>query len=217
MPENMGHFHFLRAYFPDLSDQQLELFDRARETYELWNSRINVVSRKDIELLPERHIQHSLAVAKVIRFNPGARVLDIGTGGGFPGIPLAIVFPEVQFTLADSIAKKISVVTEVVNALELKNVTPLRARAEELKEPFDYVVSRATAPMSNLVEWSRKQLVPGQVGSLPNGWLVLKGGELTEELAPYKKVVEVYPVRDFFKEEFFSEKSVVYLPRQMLK
>jgi 16S rRNA (guanine527-N7)-methyltransferase len=196
----------LKQYFPNLSDEQLLLFAKHEELFKSWNEKVNLVSRKDIENLTVKHILHSLSLVKYIRFDKGARVLDIGTGGGFPGIPLAIYYPNVKFTLVDSIEKKIKV----------KNVIVKRARAEELKEDFDYVVSRAVAPMAELVGWSFKNCKMGQVGSLPNGWVVLKGGDLKEELSPYKKVVEVQSIYEYFPLEFFETKSIVYIPRQSL-
>jgi 16S rRNA (guanine527-N7)-methyltransferase len=206
----------LKQYFPNLSEQQLLLFAKHEELFKAWNEKVNLVSRKDIDHLVVKHILHSLSLAKYIRFDDGARVLDIGTGGGFPGIPLAIFYPNVKFTLVDSIEKKIKVVEDLVRELDLKNVTVKRARAEELKEDFDYVVSRAVAPMSELVGWSFKNCKMGQVGSLPNGWVVLKGGDLKEELSPFKKVVEVQAIHQYFPMEFFETKSIVYIPRQSL-
>ncbi|MFM2156055.1 MAG: rRNA ((527)-N(7))-methyltransferase RsmG [Bacteroidota bacterium] len=206
----------LQNYFPNLSEEQLALFVKHEELFKSWNEKVNLVSRKDIENLTVKHILHSLSLVKYIRFDEGARVLDIGTGGGFPGIPLAIYYPNVKFTLVDSIEKKIKVVEDIVRELDLKNVIVKRARAEELKEDFDYVVSRAVAPMPELVGWSFKNCKMGQVGSLPNGWVVLKGGDLKEELSPYKKVVEVQPIHEYFPMEFFETKAIVYIPRQSL-
>ena len=206
----------LQHYFPNLSEKQFALFAKHEELFKSWNEKVNLVSRKDIDHLVVKHILHSLSLAKYIRFDDGARVLDIGTGGGFPGIPLAIFYQNVKFTLVDSIEKKIKVVEDLVRELDLKNVTVKRARAEELKEDFDYVVSRAVAPMSELVGWSFKNCKMGQVGSLPNGWVVLKGGDLKEELSPFKKVVEVQVIHQYFPMEFFETKSIVYIPRQSL-
>ncbi len=206
----------LQHNFPNLSEKQLALFAKHEELFKSWNEKVNLVSRKDIEHLTVKHILHSLSLVKYIRFDEGARVLDIGTGGGFPGIPLAIYYPHVKFTLVDSIEKKIKVVEDLVRELDLKNVTVKRARAEELKEDFDYVVSRAVAPMSELVGWSFKNCKMGQVGSLPNGWVVLKGGDLKEELSPFKKVVEVQSIHEYFPMDFFETKAIVYIPRQSL-
>ena len=212
----IDHSQVLKQYFPNLSEEQLALFAKHEELFKLWNEKVNLVSRKDIENLTVKHILHSLSLVKYIRFDEGARVLDIGTGGGFPGIPLAIYYPNVKFTLVDSIEKKIKVVEDLVRELDLKNVTVKRARAEELKEDFDYVVSRAVAPMSELVGWSFKNCKMGQVGSLPNGWVVLKGGDLKEELSQFKKVVEVQSIHEYFPMEFFETKAIVYIPRQSL-
>lgn len=212
----MGLTQLLRQYFPQITEQQLAQFQQASELYADWNSKINVISRKDIEQLPERHFLHSLAIHRFIRFNPGAVVLDVGTGGGFPGLPLAIMNPEVSFILADSIAKKIRVVYEISRTLGLKNVQAERSRAEEIKGEVDYVVSRATAPMTDLVAWTRNILKSGQAGSMPNGWLVLKGGDLKDELQPFRKIIEIHPLSEIFEGEFFETKSLVYLPRQVL-
>ncbi len=208
--------NLLKKYFPNLNDQQLALFSAHQELFKSWNEKVNLVSRKDIENLTVKHILHSLSLVKYIRFDDGARVLDIGTGGGFPGIPLAIYYPNVKFTLVDSIEKKIKVVEDIVQQLNLKNVEVVRTRAEDLKQEFDYVVSRAVAPMEELVRWSIKRCIMGQMGSLPNGWVVLKGGDLKEELMPFKKIVEVQSLYDYFPIEFFETKSVVYIPRQSL-
>jgi 16S rRNA (guanine527-N7)-methyltransferase len=208
--------NLLKKYFPNLNEQQLVLFSAHQELFKSWNEKVNLVSRKDIEHLMVKHIIHSLSIAKYIRFDDGARVLDIGTGGGFPGIPLAIYYPNVKFTLVDSIEKKIKVVEDIVQQLNLKNVEVIRTRAEDLKQEFDYVVSRAVAPMEELVRWSIKRCIMGQMGSLPNGWVVLKGGDLKEELMPFKKIVEVQSLYDYFPIEFFETKSIVYIPRQSL-
>ncbi|MFM7014818.1 MAG: 16S rRNA (guanine(527)-N(7))-methyltransferase RsmG [Bacteroidota bacterium] len=206
----------LVKYFPQLTESQLQLFSQHEILFKEWNEKVNLVSRKDIEHLAIKHILHSLSIAKYIRFDDGARVLDIGTGGGFPGIPLAIFYPNVQFTLVDSIEKKIKVVEDIVQRLKLTNVKVIRARVEDLKQDFDYVVSRAVAPMPELVQWSKANCKMGQVGSLPNGWVVLKGGDLKEELQPYKKVVEVQSIFKYFPIEFFETKSIVYIPRQSI-
>lgn len=206
----------LKKYFPNLNEQQLALFSAHQELFNSWNEKVNLVSRKDVEHLMIKHIIHSLSITKYIRFDDGARVLDIGTGGGFPGIPLAIFYPNVKFTLVDSIEKKIKVVEDIVQQLNLKNVAVIRSRAEELKQEFDYIVSRAVAPMEVLVRWGINRCKMGQNGSLPNGWVVLKGGDLKEELMAYKKIAEIQSLYDYFPLEFFETKSIVYIPRQSL-
>ena len=216
MLNSMGQFAFIEKYFPGLTANQIKQFEFLPELYQSWNEKVNLISRKDIEQLMERHVLHSLAVAKVVRFNEGARVMDVGTGGGFPGIPLAILNPNVKFFLIDSIEKKIKAVQDIVLQLGLTNVDVIRGRAEEQKLKLDYVVSRAAAPMSDLVSWTRSQLISGQEGSLPNGWIVLKGGDLREELQPFGKLPELYPINDFFPSEVFEQKVVVYLARQIL-
>lgn len=199
-------------YFPALSAQQHEQIDRLQSLYEEWNAQINVVSRKDIDLLYERHVLHSLAIQKFIQLKSGSQVLDIGTGGGFPGIPLAIFNPDVQFILSDSIGKKIKVVQGVADALGLKNVSAIHERSEKIKGQFDFVVSRAVADISELVKWSNGKIKKQQQNALPNGLICLKGGDLKEELSPYKKRVQVFNLSDYFKEEFFETKRLVYLP-----
>ncbi len=201
-------------YFPDLTTRQLEQLASLEELYRLWNDRINVISRKDIDQLAVRHVLHSLAIAKVCRFRAGARVLDVGTGGGFPGIPLAILFPEARFTLVDSIGKKIRVVEEVARAIGLQNVTPLHARVETLPGRYDFVVSRAVTRMKPFVDWVWEKIEPGNTaGSLPAGILYLKGGDLTEELAETGRPYRLYAIADWFDDPFFETKKVVYLPR----
>ena len=201
-------------YFPQLTDKQKEQFAALYDLYTDWNSKINVISRKDITNLYEHHILHSLGIAKVINFKSGSNVMDLGTGGGFPGIPLAILFPEVKFHLVDSIGKKIKVATEVATAIGLKNVTFRHCRAEEEKSLFDFVVSRAVMPLPDLLKIIRKNIAPQQQNSLPNGLICLKGGELEKETMPVRHKVEIHALSDDFEEEFFETKKVVYVPIQ---
>lgn len=204
-------------YFPDLTTGQRAQFAQLVPLYTEWNAKINVISRQDIEHLEEHHILHSLAVAKFFQFKPEAQLLDLGTGGGFPGVPLAILFPETKFTLVDGTGKKIRVVQEVAGALALKNVTALHARAEELKMngQFDFVLSRGVAPLDKLLLWSQRLLKKKHLHAYPNGIIALKGGNLQPEInaLPGKgeSYTEVFPIRTFFKEEFFDEKFVVYV------
>lgn len=200
-------------YFPDLDERQRAQLAALEGLYAEWNARINVVSRKDFDQLYLRHVLHSLAIARVCRFAPGARILDVGCGGGFPSIPLAILFPEAHFTAADSIRKKITVVEGVVEGLGLKNVTPRCTRVEALAERYDYVVSRAVTAMPEFVKWIWAKIDRGERGSLPNGILYLKGGDLAEELAATRMRWELYDIADFFDEEFFATKKVVYARR----
>ncbi len=201
----------LKQYFT-LTDTQEQQFAALGVLYPEWNAKINVISRKDIDNLYEHHILHSLAIAKVLRFTPGTTLLDIGTGGGFPGIPLAILFPECQFTLIDSIGKKIKVATEIAQAIGLTNVTCKQLRAEEEKGKYDFVVSRAVMPLPDLVKLIRKNVAKEQHNALPNGLICLKGGELGSETQPFKNIVEVTNLSTFFSEEFFKTKKAIYLP-----
>ncbi len=207
----------LNKYFPDLSAEQQARFEQLAPLYTDWNAKINVVSRQDIENLEVRHVLHSLAIAKVLQFKPGAQVLDLGTGGGFPGIPLAIFFPETKFVLVDGTGKKIHVVREVTQALGLQNVTALHARVEELKMngQFDFVVSRAVTTLDKLLIWSQRLLKKKHSHAYPNGLIALKGGDLRAEIKtlPGKgdTYTDVFPIQDFFKEAFFEEKYVVYV------
>jgi 16S rRNA (guanine527-N7)-methyltransferase len=202
----------ITKYFKNLDDLQLQRFTQLGALYATWNERVNLVSRKDIEHLYERHILHSLSIARFIKFKPDVKVMDLGTGGGFPGIPLAICFPEVQFTLIDSIAKKMRVVEDLVQVLGLKNVNTIVGRAENIKGSFDYVVSRAVAPLSEIYAWTGKSIAKKQQHAMPNGIICLKGGDLREELLPFKNRVEVHEIHDWFDEEFFETKKLVYLP-----
>ena len=198
-------------YFPDLTDTHKEQFAALYDLYTDWNSKINVISRKDITNLYEHHVLHSLGIAKVIQFKPGTSVMDLGTGGGFPGIPLAILFPDTKFHLVDSIGKKVRVATEIANAIGLKNVTTRHCRAEEEKQLFDFVVSRAVMPLTDLLKIIRKNISSEQHNALPNGLICLKGGELEREVMPVKHQTIVTDLKDFFSEEFFETKKVVYV------
>ncbi|MFV8325141.1 16S rRNA (guanine(527)-N(7))-methyltransferase RsmG [Flavobacterium sp. ZS1P14] len=198
-------------YFPYLTDIQKEQFEKLDLLYHDWNEKINVISRKDIDALYTKHILHSLGIAKIIKFEPGTYVLDVGTGGGFPGIPLAILFPETRFFLIDIIAKKIKVVQAVVEALELKNVKAEQLRAENVKGDFDFIVSRAVTNMPDFVSWVKTKIKKNNKHELKNGILYLKGGDLTEELKDFPKAKE-YNLADFFEDEFFETKKVVHLP-----
>ncbi len=198
-------------YFPDLTSNQKNQILQLEELYKYWNAQINVISRKDIDSLYERHVLHSLAIAKVQPFLPGAHILDVGTGGGFPGIPLAILFPETNFYLTDAIAKKIKVVDAVAKELNLTNVTASHIRAEKVKDQFDFIVSRAVTNMPDFVKWVRGKVKKKSEHQLKNGILYLKGGDLTEELSQYK-TVKLYNISEFFSEPFFETKKVVHLP-----
>jgi len=206
----------LEKYFPNLTEDQKIKFEKLQDLYEDWNLKINVVSRKDIDELYLRHVLHSLGIAKVQSFLPGASILDVGTGGGFPGIPLAILYPETNFHLVDSIGKKIKVVNEVTEGLGLKNVHTTNARVEEISGHFDFIVSRAVAVMPTFVHWTKGKIAKESKHELKNGILYLKGGDLSEELAEYRNVV-IYDLSNFFEEEFFGTKKVVYLPLKFNK
>ncbi len=199
------------TYFPDLTEEQQGQFRLLDDLYKDWNQKINVVSRKDIDELHLRHVLHSLAIAKIQQFKPQSTVLDVGTGGGFPGIPLAILFPETQFTLVDAIGKKIKVVQEVIDGLALKNARAVHSRVEDLTGQFDFIVSRAVAAMPTFVGWTKGKIKKESIHERRNGILYLKGGDLTEELKAYK-TVQIFELPDYFKEDFFETKKVVYLP-----
>ena len=201
----------IKKYFPDLTQEQQDQFAAMQELYKDWNLKINVVSRKDIDELYLRHVLHSLGIAKVQQFKPGAKILDVGTGGGFPGIPLAILFPETQFHLVDSIGKKIKVVEEVVTGLELENVKFTNSRVEEINGQYDFIVSRAVAAMPTFVHWVKGKIAKKQNHELKNGILYLKGGDLTEELELYTSA-KIYDLPEYFEEDFFETKKVVHLP-----
>ncbi|WP_412465511.1 16S rRNA (guanine(527)-N(7))-methyltransferase RsmG [Pedobacter sp. KLB.chiD] len=198
-------------YFPDLTEKQLKQFSQLFELYSFWNAQINVISRKDIEELYERHVLHSLGIAKICKFKAGESVLDVGTGGGFPGIPLAILFPETQFYLVDSIGKKIKVVKEVASALGLENLRADHLRAEQVKEKFNFVVSRAVTRLGEFYPWIQGKFKKDSINAIPNGILYLKGGDLADEIKESKLKAELYPLSAYFNEDFFDTKYVVYV------
>lgn len=200
----------IQKYFPDLSAEQIAKFDQLKDLYSFWNSQINVISRKDTESLYEKHVLHSLGIAKVLNFNQGTKILDVGTGGGFPGIPLAILFPACDFTLVDSIGKKIKVVNEIASSLGLINVTALQQRAEEMKSSFHFIVSRAVTDFPVFHKWVKTKFLKDNFNDLPNGILYLKGGDLEQEFGNLYSKVKIYELKDYFSEEFFETKKVVY-------
>ena len=202
----------ISRYFPGLSDTQRQQYEALDALYREWNEKINVISRKDIDNLYEHHVLHSLAIAKVIRFRPGTRILDFGTGGGFPGIPLAILFPDCEFKLIDGTGKKIRVAQEVCYAIGLRNCHPEHLRGEDEKGQYDFIVSRAVMPLPDLVKIVRKNIAKKQQNALPNGILCLKGGDLQAETRPFHKIVQTTDISTFFSEEWFKEKHVIYLP-----
>lgn len=203
----------IRKYFPDLTLLQTRQFEELMQIVPHLNQKVNVISRKDIAYLEERHILHSLSIAKCFRFDSKARVVDVGTGGGFPGIPLAIIFPETAFTLVDSIGKKIRLVQEIADKLNLQNVNPVNQRMEQLNLKADFVVSRAVASLPQLYQWTKQIIEPGGDQSLPNGLISLKGGDLEMELAPFKKRTELFPLSTWFEESYFSSKMIVYIKK----
>lgn len=203
----------IKKYFPQLSAKQIEQFTALNALYHEWNAKINVISRKDIDNLYEHHVLHSLAVAKRINFREGTNILDFGTGGGFPGIPLAIFFPEANFKLIDGTGKKVRVAQEVANAIGLENVLPAHLRGEEEKGKFDFIVSRAVMPLPDLIKIVKKNIACDQHNVLPNGVIALKGGNLEGELMPYKRIAEKTELSQWFEEDWFKEKYLIYVPR----
>lgn len=201
----------IRKYFPNITEQQAEQFAQLEALYNDWNAKINVISRKDIQNLYEHHVLHSLGIAKVVNFKDGTEVMDLGTGGGFPGIPIAILFPNTQFHLVDSIGKKVRVAQEVANAIGLKNVRFSHARAEEIKDTYDFVVTRAVMPMIDLVKVARKNIKKEQHNAVPNGIIALKGGELQREISSMRNIATVWELSEYFSEEYFKTKKVVHI------
>jgi 16S rRNA (guanine527-N7)-methyltransferase len=208
---NSSDFNLITTYFPELTEKQLSQLNQLLPLYSFWNDQINVISRKDMSNFYERHVLHSLGIAKIQPFLPKSHVLDIGTGGGFPGIPLAILFPETHFTLVDSIGKKIKVVQAVADELGLTNVTAIHERAEKIKSKFDFIVSRAVTQMPDFIKWTQNKFAAQSKHSLTNGILYLKGGDLTEELSPVKRPITQFELHSIFVSEFFETKKVVYV------
>ncbi len=202
----------IKKYFKDLSDKQIKQFSLLYDLYQDWNAKINIISRKDIDNLYEHHVLHSMAIAKLIHFKAGTTILDFGTGGGFPGIPLAILFPEVSFKMIDGTGKKIKVATEIGKDIELRNILPMHIRGEEEKDKFDFIVSRAVMPLPDLIKIVRKNISKEQHNALPNGVIVLKGGNLKEETKSFKKIIEQIELTQWFEEEWFKDKYILYLP-----
>ncbi len=207
----MNDLNAIFEYFPELTEDQKSKFDRLESLYGMWNSQINVISRKDTDNFLERHVMHSLAIAKVMSFKDGSKILDIGTGGGFPGIPLAIMYPNCEFVLVDSIGKKIKVVNEVASELGLKNVVGIHERAEKIDQQFDFIVSRAVTAMPAFLNWTKGKFLKENNNELKNGILYLKGGDLKEEMKTVKKAIQYFDLSDFYEGEFFETKKVVYV------
>ncbi len=198
-------------YFPSLTQKQIAQFQELQKLYPYWNERINVISRKDIGQLYERHVLHSLAIAKIFQFPENCKILDVGTGGGFPGVPLAIMFPNANFILADSIGKKITVVNEICSSIKLKNICTINSRAENIENTFNFIVSRAVTDFPQIVKLVKSKIKPGEINGTRNGIIYLKGGDFINEIAPFKEKVKVYNISDFFAEEFFVTKKIIYL------
>ena len=209
----MDDWSVIAEAFPDLTENQQKQFEQMGALYRFWNNRINLISRKDIKNLYTHHILHSLAIAKVIIWKPNTKILDVGTGGGFPGIPLAVLFPDVQFTLVDSIRKKIQVVREIAHELKLKNIEVIHTRAEDLNDQFDFIVARAVANADTLFKWTAKLIVSSQKNVLPNGWLLLKGGNVEIEMNQLNRDFEVTPISNLFSHEYYLEKYVIYVQK----
>ena len=207
----MNDLEAIFKLFPELTDEQKSQFDRLESLYGMWNSQINVISRKDTDNFIERHVMHSLAIAKVLSFKPGTKIMDIGTGGGFPGVPLAIMFPECKFVLVDSRGKKIKVVNEVAEELGLKNIVGIHERAEKVEQQFDFIVSRAVTAMPTFLEWTKGKFLKEDKNDLKNGILYLKGGDLKEEMKTVKKAIQYFDLSEFYEGEFFETKKVVYV------
>ena len=209
---NFAGMKTIKKYFPELTEHQLEQLSSLDALYHEWNDRINVISRRDIDNLYEHHVLHSMAIGKMLHFKPGTQLLDFGTGGGFPGVPMAILFPECQFTLIDGTGKKIRVAQEVCQAIGLENCTPVHRRGEEEKGHYDFVLRRAVMPLADLVKIVRKNISREQHNALPNGIFCLKGGDIQEEIKPFKRIIEVSPLSQWFVEPWFKEKYCIYLP-----